>query len=965
MFVHLADLVEPDFGEFLLGRTMFEDTFEHTTPEEQGKAYWDYDSETGKRYSDTESEEDTNSGSEQSIKTEASASEKNSPSYSSSEDSAGSHQKRRRLKKKKVIKNSVLTVPLEQYTKEKEELSNHLDERLERMESKVEDVSSKNNTLEKINITKEKENKEVTKKMNDLKNDLKNERLKSAEFEEGLKYLKIELNNLKLAKEAFEKNKNSTTKESEEIKESDEIKEGLKHLKIELNNLKLAKEAFEKNKNSTAKESDEIKEDLKYLHNLIKEGKCSHIKSNLKEVPDNLTKNSELEIPVAENETMGIESLTAPAVTNNDNIKQQSIAPHSVTKTIHNIDGNAESHQLLNNIEIDNTLTKVKSDNIPISNLPATGSLKESDNVCDNINTKVKIENKDIKRTEWDNLIDRIFTPIELFIKELFNLINIIIGNGMGWCILIIILFSCSAAKAANPEANIALRSSGHLGLKNQILPGNPSISNNEEYPIIFEASVFSKTYIMNLGMAEDKLIEAINESQHEIAIQNQICINKPIFCPITQHIKKSQENSINKHSQILSYLGTACETKSRSNKSNTQPAESGPITFGTIMGTSAGLNLAAIAQAASINKELQKETKITEDKSIEYSDNTMEHFSSGIESIISQNQKEITSSNIKSVTKMAKATATAVSTLISRRDSTAHCENRSLKTTLYVTVINPWTRTSLTKQEGRLYESSSNKQRYILLSEDSILSKPSTVFNQKTLLVGRTCWADKSINASTSSTSDPLIQTITISSKGNSSIIESCLHKDQWITKTWTISPLTKLELPITCSLASETLNCSAMPIRSSVTQKNILPNLRMKIIEQRWSEKDCSLADTQPKWSICTGGIIIIIWVLAKIGIKLAREGIKLASYRAYGDIRINVPISPLSPVPSAPYNDDTMSETMSLDMAVEEEVGIIQDVIKQNNEIQLQLEKNKAQIEALLLHYSCTTVPEQETN
>ena len=86
-------------------------------------------------------------------------------------------------------------------------------------------------------------------------------------------------------------------------------------------------------------------------------------------------------------------------------------------------------------------------------------------------------------------------------------------------------------------------------------------------------------------------------------------------------------------------------------------------------------------------------------------------------------------------------------------------------------------------------------------------------------------------------------------------------------------------------------------------------------------------------------------------------------MASYRAYGDIRINVPISPLSPAPSAPYNDDTMSETMSLDMAVEEEVGTIQDIIKQNNEIQLQLEKNESQIEALLLHYSCTTVPEQE--
>jgi hypothetical protein len=103
-------------------------------------------------------------------------------------------------------------------------------------------------------------------------------------------------------------------------------------------------------------------------------------------------------------------------------------------------------------------------------------------------------------------------------------------------------------------------------------------------------------------------------------------------------------------------------------------------------------------------------------------------------------------------------------------------------------------------------------------------------------------------------------------------------MFKDKWIAKAWTISPFTKLELPITCSLASENLNCSAMPIKSSVTQKNILPNLRMKIMEQQWSKENHPLANDQPKFSICTGGIIIIIWVLAKIRIKLAKEGSRL---------------------------------------------------------------------------------------
>ena len=49
MFDHMADLLEPVIEEFSLARIKFLDKFENSTPEEQEKAYWDYDSETGKK----------------------------------------------------------------------------------------------------------------------------------------------------------------------------------------------------------------------------------------------------------------------------------------------------------------------------------------------------------------------------------------------------------------------------------------------------------------------------------------------------------------------------------------------------------------------------------------------------------------------------------------------------------------------------------------------------------------------------------------------------------------------------------------------------------------------------------------------------------------------------------------------------------------------------------------------------
>jgi hypothetical protein len=78
----------------------------------------------------------------------------------------------------------------------------------------------------------------------------------------------------------------------------------------------------------------------------------------------------------------------------------------------------------------------------------------------------------------------------------------------------------------------------------------------------------------------------------------------------MTQQVKQSQEKNIEKHSQILSYIETLCETKiNNDEQTHKQPAH-GPIFFGTIMGTSAGKNFAAIAQAATPAKHLGSRLK-------------------------------------------------------------------------------------------------------------------------------------------------------------------------------------------------------------------------------------------------------------------------------------------------------------------------------------------------------------------
>ena len=178
------------------------------------------------------------------------------------------------------------------------------------------------------------------------------------------------------------------------------------------------------------------------------------------------------------------------------------------------------------------------------------------------------------------------------------------------------------------------------------------------------------------------------------------------------------------------------------------------------------------------------------------------------------------------------------------------------------------------------------------------------------------------SLNASTSPATDPLFQTFTIAGKGNLSITESCPHQDSWVSTVWTISPLTKLELPITCRITSEKFNCSAMSLKSNETKKNIFPNLRMAILEQHWEKEETNqleptietrknqpLPIPTPDQSthlnmhlLCAGGVFFLM-SLTVIGIKLAAIIITLAANRAAGEVRINHSVTPSAP--AAPNN------------------------------------------------------------
>ena len=259
-------------------------------------------------------------------------------------------------------------------------------------------------------------------------------------------------------------------------------------------------------------------------------------------------------------------------------------------------------------------------------------------------------------------------------------------------------------------------------------------------------------------------------------------------------------------------------------------------------------------------------------------------------------------------------------------------------------------------------------------MSQDNIISRSTDTFNKDKLLVSRHCWAHQSINA-INSTTDPLLQSFTIPSTGNLSFTESCPLKNSWISKAWTISPFTKLNLPTTCKITSEKLNCSALSIKSNKTKENTFPDLRMTILEQHWATKEPKQQETQPlplpplgqfKHLICAGGTLLVISLTA-VGIKLIAAFIRR---RCKPNDNISIqPTTSSGPIPSAPYNPEIVRDVLglnqSMELCLEDRMNQINDAIRLNQLMDFGLTRGtQISLEAFLLETEAMS-PEEEVN
>ena len=131
------------------------------------------------------------------------------------------------------------------------------------------------------------------------------------------------------------------------------------------------------------------------------------------------------------------------------------------------------------------------------------------------------------------------------------------------------------------------------------------------------------------------------------------------------------------------------------------------------------------------------------------------------------------------------------------------------------------------------------DKSRYIIMSNNSLLSKRTKLFESSVRIVGRSCSVHISVNATVSPAPNPLFEDFHFQLNDNLTVTETCLSNASNPSKQWIISSNTKLRLPLGCSLKSSLINCNSILIQSGDTKVVHFSSHRMQIIEQHWNEE------------------------------------------------------------------------------------------------------------------------------
>ena len=339
-----------------------------------------------------------------------------------------------------------------------------------------------------------------------------------------------------------------------------------------------------------------------------------------------------------------------------------------------------------------------------------------------------------------------------------------------------------------------------------------------------------------------------------------------------------------------------------------------------------------------------------SESEVIEFSSPFTESWFRGIVDINKKNSIGLTKSELMEKSRISADITSLVTTLVPLNNRSHQCSDMMLLKTLIVPTIDHKSRIEVHKENGTIRRRYGSNSSHIVISNNAAVSKETRMFGTTMSVVGRTCEIANSVNATSSQSSDPLMEHFSFSFDGNLTLEERCPSNGSHKSFTWTFTSLAVIELPITCSLTSTIINCRAINIKAGHTKESHIAHYRMKIVKTDFDEKVVNktkfvrpdvqkkpkVTINQPnildyaKWPVIGSGIAIcVLLAFACIGMTIKKRSNSKVSVNiennssptfkiensSHGSQAINPSAPTLSPSPEKVKNKEENSSILTL--------------------------------------------------
>ena len=200
----------------------------------------------------------------------------------------------------------------------------------------------------------------------------------------------------------------------------------------------------------------------------------------------------------------------------------------------------------------------------------------------------------------------------------------------------------------------------------------------------------------------------------------------------------------------------------------------------------------------------------------------------------------------------------------------------------------------------GKLVKVNSRPGFYNVIPAEAILSQETTLFNENIQVTGRSCEISEEVETEVEKTGDFLTDRFRFYFNGTIVIKETCMTNKGTVSTDWTFTEEAHIELPISCSLESKEIKCSAL---SLTTNKAVVvevgPQRMKKIVKNSVNADKARINEEEFRGNISSAasgvifpstilGLNTIYWILIGIlvgGAIITAVTVGICKYRKPG--------------------------------------------------------------------------------